>query len=196
MSGAAAIAALPPPTAPPAGPVGAREPEASPLTVSTCSNACLGQEVQRKAGLMRTFRSGGCDPRWEADVERQIRPMPKDLKEVAESPGRIGRGRVTSSGRSTSAGRPPFSPHLARPRRPPIQSRNCVMLSTWSSYRPLGKASSSRLNSGSQSASLGMRTMPRSILSVWTANRVSLSSRGVYSSSRPSRSLRNSWQSG
>ena len=58
MSGAAAIAALPPPTAPPAGPVGAREPEASPLTVSTCSNACLGQEVQRKAGLMRTFRNG------------------------------------------------------------------------------------------------------------------------------------------
>jgi hypothetical protein len=37
---------------------------------------------------------------------------------------RIGSGRrPTSSGRSTSAGRPPFSPHLARPRRPPIQCR-------------------------------------------------------------------------
>jgi hypothetical protein len=45
------------PQPPPAGPVGAREPEASPLTVSTCSNACFGQEVQRKAGLRRTFCS-------------------------------------------------------------------------------------------------------------------------------------------
>jgi hypothetical protein len=55
VSCAAAIAALPPPTAPPAGPVGAGEPEATPFTVSAPSNACFGPEVQRKAGLMRTF---------------------------------------------------------------------------------------------------------------------------------------------
>ena len=85
MSGAAAIAALPPATAPPAGPIGAREPEASPLTVSTCSNACLGQEVQRKAGLMRTFCSGGAI----LDVERVVaanQMRSPHFKAVAESP--------------------------------------------------------------------------------------------------------------
>ena len=61
MSGAAVIAALPPPTAPPAGPVGAGEPEATPLTVSPDSNACFGWEVQRKAGLIRTFCNTLCD---------------------------------------------------------------------------------------------------------------------------------------
>jgi len=41
-----------------------RYPEASPLTVSTCSNACLGEEVQRKAALIRTF----CNDRAILDV--------------------------------------------------------------------------------------------------------------------------------
>jgi hypothetical protein len=58
VSCAAAIAALPPPTAPPAEPVGAGESEATPLTMSAPSNACFGWEVQRKASLMRTFSSG------------------------------------------------------------------------------------------------------------------------------------------
>jgi hypothetical protein len=72
VSGAAAIAALPPPTAPPAGPVGAGEPEATPLTVSPDSNACFGWEVQRKAGLMH-HSATACAM---LDVERAARRTP------------------------------------------------------------------------------------------------------------------------
>ena len=169
MSGAAAIAALPPPTAPPAGPVGAREPEASPLTVSTCSNACLGQEVQRKARLMRTFCSGGA-------IRRVVRAV------GGQSDSTLPSWRSLKALRPQRRERAPaIHPQLAdgpavAPPNPAEELRHAVDLSL---YRPLGKASSSRLNSGSQSASPGIRSMPRSILSVWTANRVFLSSRGM-----------------
>jgi hypothetical protein len=56
VSGTAAIAALPPPQPRRRTGRGGRRAEGRPIA-SVDSNACFGLEVQRKAGLMRTFRS-------------------------------------------------------------------------------------------------------------------------------------------
>jgi hypothetical protein len=80
--------------------VGAGEPEATPLTVSAPSNACFGWEVQRKAGLMRTFRSGLRDARALSG--------PQWVHQVGDHSGRFGAGGRLA-GICAAPGSSPFS---------------------------------------------------------------------------------------
>jgi len=123
---AAVIAALPPPTAPPVEPVGAGDPEATPLTVSPDSNASFSRAVQRKAELMPMFPEGPVQcsmwsgPQWLRHSE--IAPMAActarlHLKQVGRSRGSTSPADLT-----------PFSSRsqLARLGRRRLQSRSCA----------------------------------------------------------------------